>query len=134
MGLDVNSAGKPLSPYQALAADYDGNGNVDLTDAIGILKHVVGLSAPDPVWHFVNEADTSIPNKANLTPGVPVDTINADLGNSSSAHVGLVGYLNGDVDGSYAGAVGALDLDATQPNYFHNLATATGLSLSQFGM
>ena len=134
VGLDVNGAGKPLSPYQALAADFDGNGNVGLTDAIGVLKHVVGLTAPDPVWHFVNEADTSIPNKTNLNPGVLLNAINADLGNSSPAHVGLVGYLSGDVDGSYAGAVGALDLDITQPHYFQDLTTATGLSLSQFGM
>ena len=134
VGLDVNGVGKPLSPYQSLAADFDGNGTVGLTDAIGVLKHVVGLTSPEPAWHFLNEADKSIQNKTNLTPGVPVDSINADLGNSSPAHVGLVGYLSGDVDGSYAGAVGALDLDATQTNYFQNLAAATGFSLSQFGM
>ena len=82
----------------------------------------------------MNEADTSIPNKTNLTLGVPVDLINADLGSASTVHVGLVGYLSGDVDGSYAGAVGALDLDVTQPHYFQDLTAATHLSLSQFGM
>ncbi len=44
VGLDVNDSGKPLSPYQALAADFNGDGVVSLTDAIGVLKHVVGLS------------------------------------------------------------------------------------------
>ena len=40
----------------------------------------------------------------------------------------------GDVDGSYAGAVGAIELDVMQTQYFQNLTTATGLSLSQFAM
>ena len=49
--------------------------------------------------------------------------------------VGLVGYLTGDVDGSYAGATGALDLDITQSSYFTALVTAnSGLSLTQFGV
>ena len=68
VGLEVNGTGKALSPYQALAADYDGNGLVQLTDAIGVLKHVVGLTAPDPAWRFVNELDTTVPGKANLRP------------------------------------------------------------------
>ena len=48
--------------------------------------------------------------------------------------VGLVGYLSGDVDGSFAGAAGALDLDVTQTAYFTNLAAASGLNLTQFGV
>lgn len=123
VGLEVNGAGKPLSPYQTLAADFDGNGAVGLTDAIGVLKHVVGLSAPEPTWHFLNEVD----------PGVPANTINADLGTGRD-HIGLVAHLSGDVDGSFAGAAGALDLDATQPGYFQELTSAQGLHLSQFGI
>ena len=101
VGLDVNAAGKPLSPYQALAADYDGNGLVQLSDAIGVLKHVVGLSAPDPTWHFVNEADSTISEKANLTPGLTQTSIAATLSEGSPVNVALVGYLSGDVDGSF---------------------------------
>jgi hypothetical protein len=134
VGLDVNAAGKPLSPYQALAADYDGNGVVQLTDAIGVLKHVVGLTAPQPAWHFVNELDATVPNKANLRPGTPQTSISANTSGGSPVHVGLVGYLNGDVDGSFAGAPGALDLDALQPGYFNSLAAASGLNLTQFGV
>jgi hypothetical protein len=51
--------------------------------------------------------------------------------------VGLVGYLTGDVDGSYAGATGALDLDIIQSNYFTALVDVNrwlGLSLVQFGV
>jgi methionine-rich copper-binding protein CopC len=134
VGLDVNGAGKALSPYQALAADYDGNGAVQLTDAIGVLKHVVGLTAPQPAWHFANEADVLVPLKANLTPGTaPAISVAVGAG-SSPVHVGLVGYLSGDVDGSFAGAAGALDLDTLQGTYFNNLTSSHGLNLSQFGV
>ena len=134
VGLDVNGAGRPLSPYQALAADYDGNGVVQLTDAIGVLKHVVGLTAPQPTWHFVNELDAAVPTKANLTPGVPQTSISANTSGSSPVHVGLVGYLSGDVDGSFAGAPGALDLDVPDTGYFTSLTAASGLNMTQFGV
>jgi hypothetical protein len=134
VGLDVNGSGKPLSPYQSLAADFDGNGTIGLSDAIGVLKHVVGLASPEPIWRFVSEADTSVPGKANLNPGAP-PAINVDLSTSNQAYAGLAGYLTGDVDGSYAGATGAQDLDNTQPAYFTALvATHTELNLSQFGI
>ena len=135
VGLEVNGTGKALSPYQALAADYDGNGSVQLTDAIGVLKHVVGLPTSTPTWRFVNELDTTVPGKANLSPGVAPTSITASLSASSPVKVGLVGYLTGDVDGSFAGATGALDLDITQTSYFSALVTAnSGLSLAQFGV
>ena len=135
VGLEVNGTGKALSPYQALAADYDGNGLVQLSDAIGVLKHVVGLTAPDPVWYFVNEIDSGVPGKANLLPGLPQTAIAAALNGSNPVHVGLVGYLSGDVDGSFAGADGAADLDLTQSSYFIDLlVTNPGLNASQFGV
>ena len=136
VGLDVNGAGKALSPYQAYAADYDGSGKIELSDAIGVLKHVVGLDAPTPQWLFFNEIDLTVPGKANLLPG-SVPGLSADLSGSGAIHVGLVGVLRGDVDGSYAGAAGALDLDtdATHANYFTLLLAAhKELSPSQFGV
>ena len=108
----------------------DGNGKVELSDAIAVLKHVVGLPSPDPQWLFFNEAD-ALPGKASLSPGV-VPVLSPSLGNSATAHLGLVGVLRGDVDGSYGG--GALSLDAAQPEYFAHLAIDAGLSLSQFGV
>ena len=135
VGLEVNGTGKALSPYQALAADYDGNGLVQLSDAIGVLKHVVGLTAPDPTWHFVNEIDSTVLLKANLTPGVAQTSIAATLSGTSPVHVGLVGYLSGDVDGSFAGVSGA---SALSTSYFSTLVSAhsdvSGLSLAQFGV
>ena len=76
-----------------------------------------------------------MPAKANLSPGVPQTSITANTSGSSPVHVGLVGYLSGDVDGSFAGGAGALDLDITQASYFTALVTGnSGLSLTQFGV
>jgi hypothetical protein len=55
VGLNVNSNNTPLSPYQAIAADFDQSGDVGLTDAIGVLKMVVGLSAPTPTWKYYDD-------------------------------------------------------------------------------
>ena len=141
VGLNVNGANQPLSPYQALAADFDGNSRVELNDAIGVLKHVVGLTGtgtPKPEWRFVDEASAAvvaIKDAAALSPGQP-PAINLDLtGADATVQVGLVGYLRGDVDGSFAGAAGALDLDGAQPGYFTDLvADQPALNLAQFGI
>jgi len=135
VGLEVNGAGKPLSPYQAYAADFDGNGKVELSDAISVLKHVVGLTSPDPQWLFFNEntVPLDVTRGANLNPGNP-PTITADSSVLGQIHIGLVGVLRGDVDGSFAGAAGSLNLEVLQPNYLHDLTLQPGLNLSQFGV
>ncbi len=135
VGLEVNGAGKPLSPYQAYAADFDGNGKVELSDAISVLKHVVGLTSPDPQWLFFNEnvVPLDVTRGANLNPGNP-PAITADSSGLGQIHIGLVGVLRGDVDGSFAGAAEALNLDRLQPNYLHDLTLQPGLNLSQFGV
>lgn len=141
VGLNVNPVGQPLSPYQALAADFDGNGRVELSDAIGVLKHVVGLTGPTtpkPTWQFVDEASSAvagIKGSGVLQPGLPpAIAVGLEQG-ASTVQAGLVGYLRGDVDGSFGGAPGALDLDVVNPGYFTQLLTEhPGLSLSQFGI
>jgi len=78
-----------FNAYQTIAADFDKSGSVGIGDAIGILKHIVGLpSAPTPEWVFVDTTDLhhtadpiSVPVEANTT-------------------VELIGILRGDVDGS----------------------------------
>jgi hypothetical protein len=133
VGLDVNGVGKPLSPYQSLAADFDGNGTVSLTDAIGVLKHVVGLTSPTPELRMVDEGDATVaaitthPLSPGQPPAISVNTTDA----SSPLHLGIVGYLSGDVDGNYTGGAGS----SLPPEYFQELLqTNTGLSLSQFGV
>ena len=135
VGLDVNGSGKALSPYQALAADFNGDGVVSLTDAIGVLKHVVGLTQTStPHWAFANEADTTVPAKASTTPG-DAPAISSVLGDAVDVHFGLVGYLVGDVDGSFAGLSTATNLLTSDSTYFTELVASTdGLSLAQFGV
>jgi hypothetical protein len=106
VGLSVNSNNMPLSPYQAVAADFDQSGSVDLTDAIGVLKMVVGLSAPVPSWTFFDgsklgaayNAAQSLNHKAWSAAASVPDT-SVDL-----SKISLVGVLTGDVDGSWLGA------------------------------
>ena len=138
VGLDVNGAGKALSPYQVYAADFDANGEVGLSDAIAVLKHVVGLTSPDPQWIFFNETDPTVssmlaPGKSSQSPGTVPAPISVDLSAASPVHVGLVGVLRGDVDGSYAPAGNPLDLVSRA--YFDTLVAGhPELSLSQFGV
>ena len=136
VGLPVNGANQPISPYQTLAADYDGNGTVGLNDAIGVLKHVVGLASPAPTWHFLNEADLTAPAKADsLTPGLAASSITALLDGTNNASIGLVGYLSGDVDGSYAGLPTDQNLDVLDPQHFATLVgSLPGLTAGQFGV
>jgi hypothetical protein len=115
VGLDVNGSGRALSPYQTIAADYDGKDGVGLPDAIGVLKHVVGLTAPDPSWVFFSEANTS--------PSAVAATFSVDV----ASHAGVVAVLRGDVDGSFAGAAGSTQLATA---YFDSHA----LNHAQFGI
>jgi peptidyl-prolyl cis-trans isomerase A (cyclophilin A) len=104
-GAPVNPGGAPLSPYQALAADVDGNGSVSLTDALGVLRHAVGLpGAAAPSWTFVDEADPGMPARATTTPGAVPATLEGLT--PADGHLGLVGVLRGDVDGSWAAPAG----------------------------
>jgi uncharacterized delta-60 repeat protein len=132
VGLPINPGNGQLSAYQAIAADFDGNGSVNLTDAIGVLKHVVGLDSPDPTWRFVNEADLTMPGRADLTPEVVSSSFTVSVQGASPVHVGVVGILTGDVDGSFIGLPGSSTLDVA---YFQAL-TSNGalLPLAQFGI
>ena len=114
VGLDVNGSGRALSPYQTIAADFDGNGTVGLSDAIAVLKHVVGLTAPDPSWVFFNEA--------NASPSAVAATVSVTV----ASHAGVVAVLRGDVDGSFAGAAGS----KLATEYFD----AHALNHAQFGI
>lgn len=127
VGLDINGVGKPLSPYQALAADFDGSGSVNLGDAIGVLRHVVGLDGTAPQWVFANESDLTMAGRANSSPGMVADTLVVSAGATS----GLVGILRGDVDGSWTAPQGASYLDST---YFNQLHQQTGIDLAQWGI
>jgi len=115
VGLNVNSNGSATSMGQLLAADYDQDGSIGLSDAIGVLKHVVGLASPDVKVAFVK--NSAIPaelsfdsyNKSDAygkastnkpaTSGWASNPITIDPTQTTS--VELVGFLTGDVDGSW---------------------------------
>jgi len=105
VGLNVNSNNTPLSPYQAIAADFDQSGDVGLTDAIGVLKMVVGLSAPTPSWKYYDDTklNSTYTSAQSLNPKNWTTTaVISDTGTADSS-VKLVGVLTGDVDGSWTG-------------------------------
>jgi hypothetical protein len=103
VGLSVNSNNTPLSPYQAIAADFDQSGDVGLTDAIGVLKMVVGLSAPTPTWKCYDDTKlaSAYTSAQSLNPkGWTTTAVISDTGTADSS-VKLIGVLTGDVDGSW---------------------------------
>jgi VCBS repeat-containing protein len=105
VGLNVNSNNTALSPYQAIAADFDQSGDVGLTDAIGVLKMVVGLSAPTPTWKYYDDTKlaSTYTSTQSLNPkGWTSTALLTDIGTADSS-VKLVGVLTGDVDGSWVG-------------------------------
>ncbi len=130
VGLEVNGSGRALSPYQVMAADFDASGQVDLADAIAVLKHVVQLSAPSPSWLFVDEASSSVPSISALNVGSVSSQVSVNL----DSHVGLVGVLRGDVDGSWSAPGGSSVL---ADSYFSTLVQELGypgLSSAQWGI
>ena len=109
VGLPVNGTSNgvtnALSPYQALAADFNADGEVGLQDAIGVLKLVVGLTAP-MYRHCSAWCRRSISRSVSAQSLNPKGwTSTAVIIDSSSvdSNVKLVGVLTGDVDGSWIG-------------------------------
>jgi hypothetical protein len=105
VGLNVNSNNTPLSPYQAVAADFDQSGDVGLTDAIGVLKMVVGLSAPVPTWKYYDDAklNSAYTSTQSLNPKGWSTSAYISYTTTAESSVKLVGVLTGDVDGSWTG-------------------------------
>jgi hypothetical protein len=103
VGLPVNTNNVALSPYQAIAADFDQNGSVELSDAIGVLKMVVGLSAPAPAWKYFDGDKLGVDYKVATAlshKGWSTASALSSLDNVA-AEVKIVGVLTGDVDGSW---------------------------------
>jgi len=103
VGLPVNTNNVALSPYQAIAADFDQNGEVELSDAIGVLKMVVGLSAPAPAWKYFDGDKLGVDYKVATALSHKGWSTGAALSSldNVAAEVKIVGVLTGDVDGSW---------------------------------
>lgn len=138
-GQPVNGAGRPTSPYQSHAADFDANGTVSLGDALAVLRHAVGQpDAMPPRWVFLDEADSSVPVQPIRQPGTP-PVIHAQPVAGSS--LGLVGVLRGDVDGSWEPPPGSGKLLDQRPGHFDDLVARFAIdpelpdiSLAQWGL
>ncbi len=100
VGMNPNSDGSAVSPYQFLAADVNKDGLVKSADALNILKMAVGLpSAPANEWLFVPESVgcESMTRTHVEWPGNPLPvTLDMDQ------ELPLIGIVKGDVDGSWA--------------------------------
>ncbi len=97
-GQSLNGDGEPTLRAQSLAADFDGSGTVSLTDAIGVLRHAVGVHAPTPSWAFIDDDDDTV--HSILNPGIP-GPVAVEVTPPGPIEVNLIGVLRGDVDGSY---------------------------------
>ncbi len=100
------------SPYNYIAADFDGNGSVNLTDVLSLLKFYLGkTTTAAPTWVFVDAADVIGAGKtASIlragSDSLPIDATHTqphaiDQDFSKDSSIELVGVLRGDVDGSW---------------------------------
>ena len=99
--------GKPLpsdydSSFKYVAADFQGDGDVDLSDVLSLLKYYLGKPVESqPEWVFMDAADTG-----KAVDGLALSRSNAaphpiDHDFSTGSDIELVGILRGDVDGSW---------------------------------
>jgi hypothetical protein len=138
----------PVSPYQWIAADLDGDGRVDRSDAQAILRIATGQSDPRAGWSFIAEGEDFLIEQgldgpvferpsAEVSRAAPVEL---ELGTEGVFHAprmgdaalegyafpsaNLVGVLRGDVDGSWAwsGSGDGGTAVFLPPSYFTGLA------------
>ena len=99
VGMNPDSDGAVISPYQYLAADVNKDGQVKAADALNILKMAVKLdTAPANEWLFVPESvgSESMTRNSVIWPDNPTSvTLDHDL------ELNLIGIVKGDVDGSW---------------------------------
>jgi len=99
VGMNPNTDGSAVSPYQYLAADINKDGVIRAVDALNILKMAVKLdTAPANEWLFVPESVGSESMSRNhvIWPDNPEPV---SLGADQDLH--LIGIVRGDVDGSW---------------------------------
>ena len=101
VGMNPNTDGSAVSPWQFLAADINKDGVIRSTDALNILRMAVKLdTAPAQEWLFVPE---SVGNESMSRAHVvwPDNPIPVALDVDQELH--LIGIVKGDVDGSWMG-------------------------------
>ncbi len=99
---------KALTGYQELAADVTGDGKVNPTDALAILKRAIGsFSSFEKYgvsdWIFVN---SSFPISSGNWYSAPTYRVYSNLSGNQSSQ-GFVGIIRGDVAGSFGKSSGS---------------------------
>ena len=102
------------APFKHVSADFNGDGQHELSDVIGVLKYFLGLDTGTalPGWVFVNGADlddsgyplrwddsASAGDRLDKTHTQPAP-LSVDLTGDTS-DLQLIGVLRGDMDGSF---------------------------------
>ena len=126
----------PVSPYQYIAADINGDGRITSADALAILKMAVKLDSAEPRrWVFVSE-DYEFWDEASKS----FLTTRADITWNSSGMIfeypeksiqNVVGVLMGDVNGNWSAPEGS---EALGESYLSELIKSQGGSLGQWGL
>ena len=101
------------SPFNVLAADFNADGVVSLTDVLLLLKYYLGKETGGirPEWTFVNANTVMERGNHQIILGVNGEELSKtntlttlpDVDTSTDAALELIGVLRGDVDGSWAG-------------------------------
>jgi hypothetical protein len=120
-----------VSPFQVMSADANQDGKVTSADALAILKMAVHMTnAVTPEWMFVEEtrdlsgiSRTSAAWDHNLTVNATGDVTD-----------NLVGFIKGDVNGSWAPPTGTLYVETADPSHFANLNSTLHIPLSEWGV
>ena len=130
----TGNAQNPVSPYQIIASDFDGNGRVSAADALAILRAAVGQTgALAPKFVFVNETQTYYDpgvNAPTITTRTVPTTFTATQTVAANAQANFVAVLTGDVLGRYVPRDGTGTVIANPPTLptsrFITLSAATG--------
>jgi len=98
-GRPASSTGAAVDLRQSVAADFDANGTVSLADALGVLRHAVGLDTAAPSWVRLDLTDPVLSARPPLQPG-RIAAPDAWLQDMLPGGLELVSVMRGDVDGS----------------------------------
>ena len=136
---NVTTGGQlPVSPFQIMAADVNGDGRVNSADALSILKMAVQItSAPTPQWMFVEETrDFYDETKGLFTLDRSNSSWNHDISASLTGDtaVNLAGFIKGDVNGSWTPPMGTQYVETSDPGHFTSLYNTLHIPLSEWAI
>ena len=126
----------PVSPYQYIAADINGDGRITSADALAILRMAVKLDSAEPRrWVFVAEdyefwheaSESFLTTRTDVTWNNSRMTFEYPEKNVQN----IVGVLMGDVDGNWRVPEGG---GVVADSHFLALITSQGGSLAQWGL